>query len=134
MLRTTFKSIPATGPIDVVILESFLVHARNLIEFFYNGAPKRAILPKDFGGPGARDKNATMKGLHDEISQLVSHLTWDRVVIHELRPQDWSHGHLEEIHDAIQAKARATFAAIPSERHAWFTCDPFPDEFRHWTP
>ena len=129
----TFASIAPDSPINVVKLEAFLVHARNLVEFFWNGAPKRAILPKDFGAPSSRDKDPVMKRLHDDISQLVSHLTWDRVEVHELRPQDWSHARLNTIHDSIREKARAFFKAIPGERHAWFSSGVFPNEHRFWT-
>jgi len=81
MARTIFASIPPDPPIDIVLLETFLVHIRNLIEFFWDGAPKRAILPKHFGAPLSRDKDPEIKALHEEISQLLSHLTWDRVEV-----------------------------------------------------
>ena len=131
MFRETFGSLPATGPIPVVMLETFLVHTRNLIEFFWDGSPGGAILPKDFGAPTARDKDATWQGLRDAISQLVSHLTWDRVD-HELRPQDWSYSRLKDIHDDVRAKAERFFATVPRERHSWFTAEFFPKEYEHW--
>ena len=112
MLRTTFERVLESGPIEVVTLESFLVHARNLIEFFFDGAGKRAVLPKDFGGPRGWDKDPSMAALRNKISQLVSHLTWDRVTIHELQSQDWSYPRLKDIYDRLRSKAQETFSEI----------------------
>ena len=132
MLRTTFDRIPQTGPIDIIGLEGFLLHARNLIEFFWDGAPKHAILPKHFGAPRRRDKDAAVAALRDEISQLLSHLTWERVEVHERRLQDWSHARLKRIRDDIAQKARAFFQAIPQDRQAWFGAEAFPQEYKQW--
>jgi hypothetical protein len=132
MLRSTFASLPAHGPIPVVALEGFLLHSRNLIEFFWDCAPKGAILPKDFGAPRRRDKDPTIAKLHDEISQLVSHLTWARVEVHELSPNDWSHQRLTKIWKDIGDKARAFFHAISSEQCRAFSAAPFPEEYRNW--
>lgn len=133
MLRSTLAQAHLNAPTDAIVLESFLIHARNLIEFFFDGAPKRAVLPKDFGAPSRRDKDQTIKSLHDEISQLVSHLTWDRVTDHETRAQDWGHKRLQDIHDAIRLKAKQFFANIPHERVAWFASARFPHEYGFWT-
>jgi len=133
MLRVTFTRIPLDGPVDVVDLEGFLLHARNLIEFFWDGAPKGAILPKDFGPPKKRDKDAATADLRDEISQLLSHLTWERVV-HERRSSGWTYERLQGIRDAIAKKAQAFFLAIPPDRHAWFDVKAFPQEYRQWMP
>ena len=132
MFRETFGRLPAAGPLPVLVLEAFLVHTRNLIEFFWDGAPSGAILPKDFGAPAARDKDPAFEDLRHSISQLVSHLTWDRVD-HELRPQDWSYSRLQRIHDAINTKAQRFFTAVPRDRHVWFSAEFFPKEFEHWT-
>jgi hypothetical protein len=132
MLRTIFGAISSTGPVDVMLLEAFLLHTRNLIEFFFDGAPVGNILPKDFDAPAARDKNSEMQQLRSEINQLVSHLTWQRVTEHELRPQDWSYSRLKRIYDSIQSKARSFFLAIPRERHSWFVATAFPEEYKHW--
>ena len=70
----------------------------------------------------------------EEISQLVSHLTWARVDVHELRPQDWSHTRVKAIHDGVRAKAEEFFRALPEERRAWFSSDVFPNEYKHWMP
>jgi hypothetical protein len=131
IFRKIFGAISRSGPIDVVLLEAFLLHTRNLIEFFFNGAPKGNILPKDFGASAGRDKDAEMQELRSEINQLVSHLTWERVTVHELRPQDWSYSRLERTYDSIQSKAKLFFLAIPKERLSWFTAEVFPEEYKH---
>jgi len=133
MLRVTLQYSIQHDALDIVALEAFLLHTRNLLEFFYDGSSTGAILPKDFGAPRARDKSATSADLRDEISQLVSHLTWDRVVKHELRTQDWSNGRLQRIHDDIKVKAAAFFAAIPQDSVEWFSSPAFPHEYRYWT-
>jgi hypothetical protein len=131
VFRKIFGAVSPDGAIDVVLLEAFLLHARNLIEFFFDGAPSGNILPKDFGAPAARDKDSDMQTLREEINQLVSHLTWQRVTVHELRPQDWSYSRLKRVHDAIRLKAKVFFGAIGEERH-WFTAEAFPEEYKHW--
>ena len=132
MFRETFRSLPSAGPLPVVALESFLLHSRNLIEFFWDGSPSGTILPKDFGAPAARDKDQGFKDLRDAISQLVSHLSWDRVELYELRPQDWRYARLKDIYDGVRAKAERFFAAIPGDHHPWFTAEFFPGEYKHW--
>jgi len=117
---------------NVVILEDFLVHTRNLIEFFWDCAPRGAILPKDFGAPARRDKDLEMRTLHEEISQLLSHLTWARVEVHELHPQDWSYERARRIYDAIRGKAETFFKSLPEDRRAWFISDVFPNEYQYW--
>ena len=74
-----------------------------------------------------------MKALRGEISQLVSHLTWDRVTTHEARHQDWSLDRLAALYEHIRVKARETFTSIPEERQEWFATEDFPDEFARWT-
>ena len=72
-----------------------------------------------------------MKDLRNDISQLVSHLTWDRVETHEARQLDWSLGRLRDISDQIRGKASAFFKDI-GERQSWFSHDWFPGEYREW--
>jgi hypothetical protein len=132
MLRTAFGRMSPTGPMDVVLLEVFLLHARNLIEFFFDGAPRKSILPKEFGAPAARDKDPATGTLRDDISQLLSHLTWDRVTVHESKRLDWSYRRTKSIHDSIQAKARSFFGSIPKDRQPWFFAAEFPEEYKHW--
>jgi hypothetical protein len=130
-LRETLHFVRGKSYVSRAMLESYLVHTRNLIEFFFDGATKGAMLPKDFGARSGRD--GSMRALRQEISQLLSHLTWARVDIHELRPQDWSYSRLSKTFDAIRAKAVAFMAELPEEERVWFTCDAFPNEYRHWS-
>ncbi len=132
MLRTTFRAIRKDEPIPIILLEAFLLHTRNLLEFFYDGGPTGAILPKDFGLPANRDKDARVAGLRADISQLVSHLTWQRVTVHELRSQEWSYHRLETIFEAVHAKAKAFFAGLSTIEQGWFSAGEFPDEFKNW--
>ena len=129
MLRTTYGTLRGG---NIVVLEDFLVHTRNLIEFFWDRASPRAILPRDFGAPAGRDKNRQIAALHSEISQLLSHLTWERVRIHELRTQDWSYARARGIYDAIRDKAKAFFDVLPEERRAWFASKVFRNEYKNW--
>lgn len=131
IFRETLGFVRGTSYVHRAMLETYLVHARNLIEFFFDGAPRGAILPKDFGVSSHRD--GSLRSLHDEISALLSHLTWARVNTHELQPQDWSFPRLSKTFDAIRAKAVAFLADLPEAERQWFTCDAFPNEFRHWS-
>ncbi len=129
MVREIFSRLRGQ---DVVMLESFWVHTRNLIEFFWDCAPKGAILPKDFGAPAHRDKDAGIGELHDEISQLLSHLTWARVQVHEPSPPDLGYGRARSVYDAIAGKAKGFFESLSAERRSWFSVRGFHDESRHW--
>jgi len=129
MLRTIYGHLRGQNPI---MLEGFLVHARNLIEFFWDCAPKGAILPKEFGVSPTRDKNLEIAELHDQISQLLSHLTWARVQVHEPDPPDLGYGRARWLHDAVAEKADAFFNALPEDRRKWFSSRRFPDEYLHW--
>lgn len=129
MLRTTFAQFTASQPVSILALESYLLHARNLIEFFWDGAPKRAMLPKHFGGTATRDKDANFKAIHDEISQFLSHLTWDRVT---RDPASWSYERLLKIHDGVRTKARTFFSAVPSNHLQWFSAPDFQHEYGQW--
>ena len=130
MLRTIFVGHLRTQ--NVIMIEAFLVHARNLIEFFWDGSPKGAILPKDFGGPARRDKNPEIAELHDQISQLLSHLTWARVQLHEPDPPDLGYGRGRWVFEAIAGKADTFFKGLPEDRRKWFSAKGFHDEYRHW--
>jgi hypothetical protein len=129
MFRTTFAQFAPTTPVSIVVLESFLLHARNLIEFFWDGAPKRAMLPKHFGGIATRDKDVDFKTIHSDISQFLSHLTWDRVT---RDPTHWSYDLLRKLHEGVRSKAEAFFAEVPSDRLTWFTTPDFPSEYLKW--
>ena len=129
MFRSTFTQFNATKPVSVVVLESYLLHARNLIEFFYDGAPKRAMLPKHFGGVTARDKDVSFKTFHSDISQFLSHLTWDRVT---RTPANWNYELLQKIHGGVRSKAQVFFGEVPSDRLNWFTTADFPSEYLNW--
>ena len=131
MLRTSLGLMERAG-VSAPILESYLVHARNLIEFFWDGAPRGALLPIDFGAKRNRDKSPEIADLRNEISQLVSHLTWQRVEVHELRTQDWSLDRLKHIFTDVQMKAAEFLGDLPPEKREWFSSDAFPEEYRHW--
>jgi hypothetical protein len=117
---------------NAVLIDGFLVHARNLIEFFWDRAPTGAILPKDFGAPPRRDKNPEVAKLHAEISQLLSHLTWDRVQVHEPDPPDMGYARARWIYDAISGKADSFFRGMSEEQRGWFTSTFFSNEYLHW--
>jgi hypothetical protein len=129
MLRTIYGHLRGQ---NVVMLEGFLVHTRNLIEFFWDCAPKGAILPRDFGAPARRDKDPEIAELHDQISQLLSHLTWARVQVHEPQPPDLGYGRARSVYGAIAAKAEMFFQGLSAEHRGWFSSRAFPDEHRHW--
>lgn len=129
MFRTTFALFVPTTPASVVDLESYLLHTRNLIEFFWDGAPSGALLPKDFGGAPTRDKDVDFKRTRDDISQFLSHLTWDRVT---QDPASWSYQRLRAMHDGVRTKARSFFKSVPAEHLVWFGVQAFPNEYVHW--
>ena len=130
MLRTIFLS-HLRGQ-NVFVVEAFLVHTRNLIEFFWDCAPKGAILPRDFGAPAKRDKDPEIGTLHDQISQLLSHLTWARVQVHEPDPPDLGYARGRWVYEAIASKAATFFKGLSEDRRKWFSAKGFHDEYRHW--
>ena len=129
MLRTIYSVLRAQDPI---MIEGFLLHTRNLIEFFWDHASTGAILPKDFGALVARDKDLEIDRLYKEISQLLSHLTWARVQVHEPNPPDLGYGRARQVYDAIGAKAEKFFRALSEEQRSWFSSDAFPNEHSRW--
>ena len=50
MLREALQRMEANQAVDRITLESYLTHVRNLIEFFWDGAPNGAVLPRVLAG------------------------------------------------------------------------------------
>jgi hypothetical protein len=82
MLRATYKELLAPSPsrlIRNVVIESFHIHARNLIEFFKND--KQCVVdPRRYMTPDYRiDGDFIARSLETRISQQIVHLTAQRI-------------------------------------------------------
>ena len=89
------------------LLESFLVHARNLIQFLYPERPfKTDVLAKHFFDEPERwdslggDLPEGLKSVARRANKLLAHITYDRIEMVGEKKQ-WDRG---EIHDAIIAR------------------------------
>ncbi len=93
--------------VDNALIESFLVHARNLIQFLYPDGPfKTDVLAKHFFDEPERweslagDLPEGLKSVAQRANKLLAHITYDRIeMVGEKKKWDWS-----GIHDAIIAR------------------------------
>ena len=102
-------------------IEAFLIHARNLIEFFKNKAPCN-FDPRLFTAPDYEpDGNFIDSSLEAKINQQISHLTAERTAIAEeqLGPDQWA-----KIKKAIEAEIARFEKALAPEYQAKWTFHP----------
>lgn len=74
------------GVINNALLESFVIHARALLDFFYTDKPRHAddVVAQDFfptpeQWPKARPKKSqALKKVHRRVAKEVAHLTYTR--------------------------------------------------------
>jgi hypothetical protein len=94
MLRATYELARATKPAAEhnALVESFLLHARNLIEF-YKDRPSCDFDPRMFTNASYRlNKDFVSDALTARIHRQTSHLTAKRIsnASDELGPRDWA--------------------------------------------
>lgn len=102
-------------------VEAFLVHARNLIEFFKNKEPCD-FDPRLFTKPGYEPNgNFIDSTLEAKINQQISHLTAERTAIAEeqLGPDEWA-----KIRGTIEAEIERFEKALRPEYEAKWTFNP----------
>lgn len=95
------------GKENKIILESFLLHARNLLDFLYSFHPKRSgdITVENFSVNLEFDgRSKFQKEIIDKIDKQLSHLTTDREIPTDL------YGRRNEIDEVVE-KGVADFNA-----------------------
>jgi hypothetical protein len=120
MMRATYQLAmqgSATQAMHNAMVESLLVHCRNIIEFLkYN--PPCDFSPTFFTESTFRiNRNFINKSLYDKINQQISHLTVERTRVtgDKLGPHEW-----KQIRDAIERElARMEAALTPTARADW---------------
>lgn len=103
-------------------IEAFIVHARNLIEFFKNKEPCD-FDPRLYTELGYEpDGNFIDASLEAKINQQVSHLTAERTAVagQQLGPQQWN-----EIRSALDAQIKRFEEALkPGYKDKWLEPKP----------
>lgn len=102
-------------------IEAFLVHARNLIEFFKN-KPPCDFDPRLFTNAGYEpDGNFIDSTLEAKINQQVSHLTAERTAVanEQLGPEEW-----RKIRSSIETQIKRFENALKPEYKAKWTPTP----------
>ena len=112
-------------PMKNSLLESFLLHARNLHDFFsrsradLKGQHATDVIAEDFFDDVAQWKRPTMPFLDEHrqrIHRSIAHLTYHRVA-YEKNKRIWK---LDTILMEIDGVWTAFVENIPVERRAWF--------------
>ncbi len=92
----------------IVLVESFLIHARNLIEFFNCKTSKRgnikavAFLPDDRDWQGLQGSNPLLvRREFQKINEFLAHLTWSRV---ETEAPRWNLDSIFEAHSGLATR------------------------------
>ncbi|MCK1390648.1 hypothetical protein [Bradyrhizobium sp. 1] len=120
MMRATFAIAITGSPSQAVhnaMVESFLLHCRNIIEFFkYN--PPCDFSPTFFtDGTFKLNKTFVNAKLYDKINQQISHLTAERTKLNKgkLGPSEW-----KILKDQIEGEiARMEKSLTLSARNSW---------------
>lgn len=99
------SNVAGQGPIANALLESFIIHTRNLVNFFYNDNPKKDdIVAIDFfSSPDEWIKNRpsqpeVLESAKDRAEKELAHLTWKRIS-HIVESKQWQY---VEIQDEIK--------------------------------
>jgi hypothetical protein len=104
-----------------LVREAFLVHYRNLIDFFYEkkGWPSDARAADYIEGSIAWKANRPpwVAAERERCHKLLAHLTYDRVAYAASGSMTWD---LEDKIDHLRAEWRAFLAALPPARRGWF--------------
>ena len=105
-----------------LIREAFLVHYRNLIDFFYErkGRPSDARAADYMDGLIVWKPNRPpwVASERERCHKLLAHLTYDRVEYAESDLMTWDD--LEDKTDHLRAEWLAFLAALPPARREWF--------------
>ena len=109
------------GDLRDLLGETFLLHSRNLLEFFYGdekrGGDARAIHYLDAQSTWKPNKPVWFEDHCIRCNKLLVHLTYERVSYKADGKMRWSFGdkvaHLEQ-------EWQAFISALPPERRAWF--------------
>ena len=103
-----------------LIAEAFILHFRNLIDFFHveaNG--KDDIVATDFTAPGMWNpaRPPWFSAERTRCHKLMAHLTYSRIVLKDESRMTWN---FERMAAHVEATWAAFLAAVPSERRGWF--------------
>ena len=119
-----------------LLFESFLIHCRNLLDFFHPPASHKAndMLATDFFPDerqwlSARPPLPTdLRDVRTSVNKLVAHLTFDRPVYALLKQHRWE---LTKVHNHLLQCARLIVKKLPPARRDWIRVprDPIYVEF-----
>ena len=106
-----------------LIREAFLIHFRNLLDFFYGSKTfaTDALADDYMDSSSAWTPNVTAWWNEDKIrcNKLLAHLTYERVEYEKSGELKWKRDFISQTKH-IQDEWRAFLAALTAERKAWF--------------
>lgn len=121
LARALSTGVFGEGPVNNAALESFTVHARVLLEFFFGDKPRPDdVVADDFlGGQGKwselrGDLPTILADLRDRVGTEVAHLTYARLVVTP-ETKGWR---FVEIAQAFEGVVGRFLRAVPAERLA----------------
>lgn len=121
LARSLSTGVFGQGPINNAALESFTVHARVLLEFFFGDSPRPDdVVADDFlGGQGKwkklrGDMPTVLSDLRTRVGTEVAHLTYARLSV-TAETKGW---HFVEILQALEGVVGRFLKAVPPERLA----------------
>src|SRR5580700_3675340 len=109
------------SPTVTVLLESFLIHLRNLIDFFYTPRMKEDdVIASDFCPGWSETMSSTLKAARERANKEISHLTLERKGAHDpTKPWDVSGLFYEVSAVAKSFAAKASPTKLSHEVPKW---------------
>jgi len=110
------------GPDGQIKIENFLLHSRNLLEFFY---PNKTIFKdtmcvydfldnfKEFDNKKATEEELELDKVKDDINKFLSHITYSRCEI------DFKNHQITNIMKGIFKTIKAFYEVLPTEYKDW---------------
>jgi hypothetical protein len=118
-LLPTLRSTKAKNMMWNMVLEAFVIHARNQVDFFYERSQPHpsdvyaALYVKEW--PDLRPaKSELLKETKKRADKQLAHLTVERI---ELSSQSWDH---QGITRELVALYQRFLEALPQDRRSWF--------------
>jgi hypothetical protein len=119
MMSSTIKSVQHRT-VDRLVFEAFLIHFRNLLDFFYGKRTHRNdILVSDYQSNWVPNRPLWESTDRQRCNKLLAHITSDRLQYLKDGTIEWSG--LTEKHRHIRTEWNAFLQSLPPERLNWFT-------------
>jgi hypothetical protein len=115
MVKSLLTQPPQPGnPQYNALVESFVQHMRNLIEFFYpsDKVHPDTIIAAHYQNQWERDIPGGLDGVRTRAHKLLAHLTYDRIK----DDKGWEYGTIKEIREHLNGLFEKWFKDVPPDR------------------